>query len=246
MHQPGQVGQIAGDHHRGALAGNALAEVQSALVGELLKLGDVPAQAVRAVGSHGQTVRHRPGEFDGTGYTLQLNQPALLAERCGIDVVSDFRSRDVAAGGQGAPLVPAFHAMVFGGQPAATAILNLGGMANLTLLPAAGDPTPVRGFDCGPGNALLDFWIQREQGHAYDADGHWIQIAYGSTDPAEHVGGSVYAPAAAQTHPVWTVLFGAGAIRKLPRACEQAGFRRPLVVPAAQTARADGSQLDLF
>ena len=163
----------ADELHRGALAGNALAEVQSTVVRELLTIGEVSAPAVRAVGSHGQTVRHRPGEFDGTGYTLQLNQPALLAERCGIDVVSDFRSRDVAAGGQGAPLVPDFHAMAFGGQPAATAVLNLGGMANLTLLPAAGDPAPVRGFDCGPGNALLDFWIQREQGQSYDADGHW-------------------------------------------------------------------------
>jgi anhydro-N-acetylmuramic acid kinase len=123
-----------------------------------------PAQAVRAVGSHGQTVRHRPGEFDGTGYTLQLNQPALLAERCGIDVVSDFRSRDVAAGGQGAPWCRPSMPWSSAARPAA--VLNLGGMANLTLLPAAGDPTPVRGFDCGPGNALLDFWIQRELGQA--------------------------------------------------------------------------------
>lgn len=163
----------ADELHRSALSANALAEVQAQVVAELLDSSGLAAEAVRAVGSHGQTVRHRPGEFDGTGYTLQLNQPALLAERCGIDVVSDFRSRDVAAGGQGAPLVPAFHAMVFGGRAGPTAVLNLGGMANLTLLPATGDPAPVRGFDCGPGNALLDFWIQQELGRPYDEGGRW-------------------------------------------------------------------------
>ncbi|WP_374588111.1 anhydro-N-acetylmuramic acid kinase [Ideonella dechloratans] len=172
----------ADELHRGALSANALAEVQAQVVADLLGRSGLAADAVRAVGSHGQTVRHRPGEFDGTGYTLQLNQPALLAERCGIDVVSDFRSRDVAAGGQGAPLVPAFHAVVFGGQASPAAVLNLGGMANLTLLPAAGDPAPVRGFDCGPGNALLDFWIQQELGRPYDEGGHWG--AGGRVDPA--------------------------------------------------------------
>ena len=172
----------ADELHRGALSANALAEVQAQVVADLLDRSGLAADAVRAVGSHGQTVRHRPGEFDGTGYTLQLNQPALLAERCGIDVVSDFRSRDVAAGGQGAPLVPAFHAVVFGGQASPAAVLNLGGMANLTLLPAAGDPAPVRGFDCGPGNALLDFWIQQELGRPYDEGGHWG--AGGRVDPA--------------------------------------------------------------
>jgi anhydro-N-acetylmuramic acid kinase len=139
---------------------------------------------VRAVGSHGQTVRHRPGEFDGTGYTLQLNAPALLAERCGIDVVADFRSRDVAAGGQGAPLVPAFHAAVFGDATQPRAVLNLGGIANLTLLPAAthADPAGLRGFDCGPANALLDHWCRLHTGQLYDDDGRWA--ATGRLDPA--------------------------------------------------------------
>jgi anhydro-N-acetylmuramic acid kinase len=160
--------------HRAALAGNALASLQAGVVAELLLQAQVPANAVQAIGSHGQTVRHRPGEFDGVGYTLQLNQPALLAELTGIDVIADFRSRDVAAGGQGAPLVPAFHATVFGGAPLRRAVLNLGGIGNLTLLPATpGTDSTPRGFDCGPGNALLDHWVAQHQGHAFDADGAW-------------------------------------------------------------------------
>src|SRR5688572_25659725 len=116
--------------HRAALAGNALVRVYAAIVGELLHQAGVATPAVRAIGAHGQTVRHRPREFDGLGYTLQLNNPALLAELCGIDVIADFRSRDVAAGGHGAPLVPAFHRAVFGAAGVATAVLNLGGIAN--------------------------------------------------------------------------------------------------------------------
>lgn len=157
--------------HRAALAANALAEAQASVVAELLARSGLSAGDVRAVGSHGQTVRHRPGAFDGTGYTWQLNQPALLAERCGIDVVADLRSRDLAAGGQGAPLVPAFHAQVFGQAERPRAVLNLGGIGNLTLLPAGG--TPVSGFDCGPGNALLDLWVQQYRGEPFDADGRW-------------------------------------------------------------------------
>ncbi len=161
--------------HDAALAANALARLQAQVVAELLSLSGVAASQVAVVGSHGQTVRHRPGEFDGTGYTVQLNQPALLAEMCGIDVVADFRSRDVAAGGQGAPLVPAFHATVFGHPSHARAILNLGGIGNLTLLPAnlACASDSVRGFDCGPGNALLDHWVQQHRQQPYDADGAW-------------------------------------------------------------------------
>ena len=121
-----------------------------------------------AVGCHGQTVRHRPGEFDGIGYTIQLNAPALLAELTGIDVVADFRSRDVAAGGQGAPLVPAFHRAVFGRAGATVAVLNLGGIANLTVL---GPEDDVIGFDCGPANTLLDLWCERSSGRAFDANG---------------------------------------------------------------------------
>lgn len=169
--------------HRAALAGNALARVQAQVVQAVCAAAGVAPTAVRAIGSHGQTVRHRPGEFDGTGYTCQLNQPALLAELTGCTVVADFRPRDLAAGGQGAPLVPAFHARLFGLPGRSRALLNLGGIANLTLLPAADDPAGVvRGFDCGPANALLDHWVQRHRGQPFDADGAWA--ATGQVQPA--------------------------------------------------------------
>jgi anhydro-N-acetylmuramic acid kinase len=156
--------------HRAALAGNALAEVYAGVVGELLVSAGVAAASVRAIGAHGQTVRHRPQEFDGVGYTLQINSPALLAERCGIDVVADFRSRDVAAGGQGAPLVPAFHRAMFGRAGEALAVLNIGGFSNLTVLGADGS---TLGFDCGPGNALMDHWCRSHTGRPYDDAGAW-------------------------------------------------------------------------
>jgi anhydro-N-acetylmuramic acid kinase len=159
-----------GELHRAALAANALAGLYAAATHELLRRAGVCAADVRALGAHGQTVRHRPQAFDGSGYTLQLLNGALLAELAGVDVVCDFRSRDVAAGGQGAPLVPAFHAEVFGG-PADTAVLNVGGIANLTLLPASGKERPVRGFDCGPGNLLMDLWCAGHFGRPFDADG---------------------------------------------------------------------------
>lgn len=167
--------------HRSALAANALVRSYSAIVSDLLHAAALAPSSVRAIGAHGQTVRHRPGEFDGTGYTLQLNNPALLAELTGIDVVADFRSRDVAAGGQGAPLVPAFHQAVFGATGERAAVLNLGGIANLTVL-AADPESPVLGFDCGPGNVLLDGWCLRHLGQAFDADGAWA--ATGQVHPA--------------------------------------------------------------
>lgn len=154
--------------HRAALAANALVKVYAALVAELLEHAPGP---VRAIGAHGQTVRHRPGQFDGVGYTLQLNAPALLAELTGVAVVADLRSRDVAAGGQGAPLVPAFHHARFGRRGEDVAVVNIGGISNLTLLP--GDGQAVRGFDCGPGNALMDLWCLRHRGQAYDDRGAW-------------------------------------------------------------------------
>ncbi len=118
-----------------------------------------------AAGVHGQTLRHRPHE----GWTLQLNNPARVAERSGMSVVADFRSRDVAAGGQGAPLVPAFHAALFRGN-AHRVVVNLGGIANVTDLPPQG---PVRGFDTGPGNVLLDLWHARHRNATFDRDGVW-------------------------------------------------------------------------
>ena len=156
--------------HRGALAANALVREYAALIETVLAEASVERSHVAAVGCHGQTVRHRPREFDGIGYTVQLNAPALLAELCGIDVVADFRSRDVAAGGQGAPLVPAFHRALFARKEATIAVLNLGGIANLTVLGSDGTTT---GFDCGPANALLDLWCKASTGNAFDADGAW-------------------------------------------------------------------------
>ena len=156
--------------HRAALAANALARIYAQLVGELLQRSGLSAAVVVAIGAHGQTVRHRPGEFDATGYTLQLGNAALLAELTGIDVVSDFRSRDVAAGGQGAPLVPAFHRAVFGRPGESIGVLNIGGISNLSVLHADGATV---GFDCGPGNALMDHWCLTHTGASFDDRGNW-------------------------------------------------------------------------
>ena len=164
--------------HRAALAANALAQVYAQVVADLLAGAGINAADVQAIGAHGQTVRHRPQEFGAdaqqglaaVGYTLQLNNPALLAELTGIDVVADFRSRDLAAGGQGAPLVPAFHREVFGQPDETVAVLNIGGIANLSVL---GADASVLGFDCGPGNALMDYWCQRHTSRPFDAGGAW-------------------------------------------------------------------------
>ncbi|MEW6703489.1 MAG: anhydro-N-acetylmuramic acid kinase [Pseudomonadota bacterium] len=160
----------ADELHRAALAANALVQVYAAAVRQVLAESGTLTDRVHALGAHGQTVRHRPGAFDGRGYTLQLNNGALLAELTGIDVVCDFRSRDVAAGGQGAPLVPAFHAAAFGRPGQAVAVLNLGGISNLSLIAADGT---VLGFDCGPANALLDAWCERHTGKPFDDGGTW-------------------------------------------------------------------------
>lgn len=161
----------ANELHRAALAANALVRLSAQLVDKLLQECSIAPNAVRAIGAHGQTVRHRPQEFDGTGYTLQLNNPALLAELCGIDVIADFRSRDVAAGGQGAPLVPPFHQSFFGSPSQTLAVLNIGGISNLTLLEPT--RTDLIGFDCGPGNALMDAWCLAHTGQPYDDGGQW-------------------------------------------------------------------------
>lgn len=152
--------------HRAAMAANQLAEVYARVAAALLRDSGLAAKDIQAIGAHGQTVRHQPA----AGYTTQLNNPALLAERTGIDVVADFRSRDVAAGGQGAPLVPAFHQSVFGQAGVTTLALNIGGISNLSVLPAKGD---VVGFDCGPGNALMDAWCLQHTGQRFDDGGQW-------------------------------------------------------------------------
>jgi len=165
--------------HRAALAGNALARVYADVVQQLLAQAALDPQQIRAIGAHGQTVRHCPGGFDGVGYTLQLGNPALLAEYCGITVVADFRSRDLAAGGQGAPLVPPFHRYFFARPDTTIGVLNLGGISNLSLLHADGS---LQGWDCGPGNVLLDHWCQRHTGQPFDLEGHWGRS--GSVDTA--------------------------------------------------------------
>jgi len=164
--------------HQAALAGNHLARLYSQVCTQLLRQAQCSASDIVAIGAHGQTVRHRPLEFDAdpdnghpaVGYTLQLNNPALLAELSGIDVVADFRTRDLAAGGQGAPLVPAFHQEIFAASGRTVAVLNIGGISNISVLKAHGG---VTGFDCGPGNALMDFWCQQHTEQAFDRDGAW-------------------------------------------------------------------------
>lgn len=161
---------------RAARAGNELSRLYAEAVVALLTNTGMSPAAIRACGCHGQTIRHRPD----AGYTLQIGNPALLAELTGIIVVADFRSRDVAAGGQGAPLAPAFHAAVFGSDTAHRVIVNIGGIANLTDLPAQGK---VTGFDTGPGNVLLDLWIQRHLGKQHDQAGAWAQGGTVLTEP---------------------------------------------------------------
>ena len=183
LQQPGE-----NEIEREALAASALAARYAVCCHELLRSANVAPSRVRAIGVHGQTVRHRPEK----GYTRQINNPALLAEMTHIDVVADFRSRDVAAGGQGAPLVPAFHAQVFGSNDETRVVCNLGGISNITILPparawgqrreeGAGRSTDgsvaggeaIRGFDCGPANVLLDEWAQRHLGTPYDEGGRF-------------------------------------------------------------------------
>ena len=160
--------QAPGDNEleREAAAANQLARHYADCVAALLTDAGLAPADVAAVAVHGQTIRHRPE----LGFTRQTNNPALLAELCGIDVIADFRSRDVAAGGQGAPLVPAFHQALFGKAGTARVVANIGGIANISVL---GGDGRVTGFDTGPGNVLMDAWIARHQDKEYDADGAW-------------------------------------------------------------------------
>jgi anhydro-N-acetylmuramic acid kinase len=141
-----------------------LADLYARAVQGALAAGGVRVDQVTAIGCHGQTVRHRPEQ----GFTIQLNDPARLAERTGIDVIADFRRRDMAAGGQGAPLVPAFHEALFRHPTVSRAVVNIGGISNITWMPAGGR---TLGFDCGPGNVLLDGWSRRHLGAAFDENG---------------------------------------------------------------------------
>jgi anhydro-N-acetylmuramic acid kinase len=157
----------AGDElHQALLLGNRLAQEYATAIAALLQNAATAQNEVRAIGCHGQTIRHRPD----AGYTLQLGNAALLAELSGITVVGDFRSRDIAAGGQGAPFAPAFHRQVLRHSDIHRVVINIGGISNLTNLPPRGT---VTGFDCGPGNLLMDAWSMRHLSQPYDTDGKW-------------------------------------------------------------------------
>jgi anhydro-N-acetylmuramic acid kinase len=153
--------------NRAYLAGNALARAYAELIKDLLAASAMKPSDISIVGAHGQTVRHRPD----LGYTVQLLNGALLAELTSIDVACDFRSADVAAGGQGAPLAPGFHQQVFSDRNQDRTILNIGGIANVSQLHA--DQSPPDGFDTGPGNTLMDYWCQRHLQLPFDSDGAW-------------------------------------------------------------------------
>jgi anhydro-N-acetylmuramic acid kinase len=156
----------ANELHLAMLAGNHLANAYADVVHELLAHASVHARDVRAIGAHGQTIRHVPHEH----YSIQLLNAARLAERTGIAVVHDFRNRDIAAGGQGAPLVPAFHATLLAEPGRTQVVCNLGGIANITVMQADGH---VAGHDTGPANCLMDAWATQHLGQPYDAHGEW-------------------------------------------------------------------------
>jgi anhydro-N-acetylmuramic acid kinase len=161
-----------------AIISNALAKIYAEAVNQLLFEAQLSPKKIVAIGCHGQTIRHRPGFKDGIGFTLQIGNAALLTELTGITVASDFRSRDIAAGGQGAPLVPAFHQAVFADKQINRAIINIGGIANITYLGSAepgalSQAGRVYGFDSGPGNMLIDAWIKHHKNLSYDANGDW-------------------------------------------------------------------------
>jgi len=138
----------------------------------LVEKAERQPKQIRAIGSHGQTVRHRPpsGGSGPDSFTLQLGDPNTIAEITGITTIADFRRRDIAAGGEGAPLAPAFHAAAFTRQGVNRAVINIGGIANASIL--AGEQL-LLGYDTGPGNTLLDHWVQRHHGKAFDRDGRW-------------------------------------------------------------------------
>jgi anhydro-N-acetylmuramic acid kinase len=154
-----------------------LARELAKAVHRILDINNLKPSQIAAIGSHGQTIRHQPQ--GNAPFTLQIGDPNILAELTGISTVADFRRRDMAAGGQGAPLVPAFHRRIFSSADHDRVILNIGGMANITILKKLGG---ITAFDTGPGNVLMDYWIQTHQGHPYDHEGNWART--GSTNSA--------------------------------------------------------------
>lgn len=157
---------------------NQLGELFAGCVNTLLKDSELDSADINAIGSHGQTIRHRPPVSSSNGFTLQIGNPNIIAHHTSITTIADFRRRDMAAGGQGAPLVPAFHHAAFHSDDCDRVIINIGGIANITWLPAKGN---ILGFDTGPGNVLMDGWILQNLGKPYDVNGAWAasgQIDY--------------------------------------------------------------------
>jgi len=148
-----------------------LADFTAKAINKLLLKANKSPNEVKAIGSHGQTVRHNP--HGPHPFSLQIGDPSLIAHLTGITTVSNFRMADIAAGGQGAPLVPAFHQSVFSSQETARAIINIGGIANITFLPLENSERSIKGYDIGPGNTLMDQWIQQKLGKPYDNNGAW-------------------------------------------------------------------------
>jgi len=169
LHQPSH-----NELHQTQLIGNQLARLYAEAAGAVLSKANLSNKHIRAIGCHGQTIRHCPEH----GYSMQIGNAALLAELTGITVVSDFRSRDIAAGGQGAPLVPAFHDKLMRHPGIHRAIVNIGGISNLTNLKPN---KATSGFDCGPGNVLMDAWSRQHLGKPFDESGKWA--ASGSVLP---------------------------------------------------------------
>ena len=155
----------------------------------LLQKSGLQPKDIRAIGSHGQTIRHCPRTKPG--FTHQIGNPSVIAEQTGITTVADFRARDMAAGGEGAPLVPAFHQWFFRKTGRNRVIVNIGGIANLTWLPAAAHDQ-VLGFDTGPGNTLLDQWINQQRGEQYDRDGAWAASGQVRADLLERLQADEY------------------------------------------------------
>lgn len=185
IHQLSQPDQPVLLEHFGAID-SQLGQLFAEATLTLLDKAGIPANSIKAIGSHGQTVYHAPNGCHG--FSLQIGDPNRIAELTGITTIADFRRRDIAAGGQGAPLVPAFHQAVFGTPDQTTTVLNIGGIANITVL----GKKPVLGFDTGPGNTLMDYWCQKNLARPYDANGDWAHKGEINTELLSHLLADVY------------------------------------------------------
>jgi len=174
---------------RSARAGREFGEFSASVIGQLLSRAGVDAGEVRAIGSHGQTIRHAPQATPS--YSVQLGDGNTIAQRTGITTVSDFRRRDMVVGGEGAPLMPAFHNALFRSRSNERVVLNLGGIANITILPAA-TAQPVTGFDTGPANVLMDSWCQQQRGEPFDRNGEWAASGEPDCTLLQHLAADPY------------------------------------------------------